>query len=83
MRKNIARLSVDCTPLERQKIKVLSSLSGETMTEWVMDAVREKMKKESSRLPNEKTTKALLDSQEGKGVKDYGNIEELFEDLGI
>ena len=83
MSKDTVRLSVDCSLEERQKIKVISTLSGETMSSWIMDAVRERIKKEAKRLPNEKTRKALLESQKGKGVKRHGSIEELFDYLEI
>ena len=83
MSKNKVRLSVDCSPEERQKLKVLSTLSGSTMSEWIMDAVRLRMDKEIKKLPNKKTQNALLESKQGEGVKRHNSLEELFEDLGI
>lgn len=83
MSKNKVRLSVDCSAEERQKLKVLSTLSGSTMSEWIMDAVRLRMDKEIKKLPNKKTQKALLESKKGKGVKCHNSLEELFEGLSI
>ena len=83
MSKGKVRLSVDCSPELRQRLKVLCTISGETMSDWVMEAVRLRMKEESSKTPNKMTQEALQDSRRGKGVERHGSIEELFEDLGI
>ena len=77
------RLSIDCFPEERQKIKVLSALGDLTISEWVMECVREKFKKRSAHTPNKATKKSLKESEEGKGVKTYGSVEELFSELEL
>lgn len=64
------RLSVDCSPAERQQIKVLCALKGCTISDWVMDCVKERLKEEAERalrkkLPNKK--------------KKYASVEELFQ----
>jgi hypothetical protein len=76
-----ARLSVDCSIDERKTIKALSAMNDESMSRWVMEAVRERMRKEAKNLPNNKTIKALLDSQKGKGVRKHGSVEEVFKGL--
>lgn len=83
MSKETVRLSIDCSREERKKLKILSSMADCTMSDWVMSAVRQRIAKEIKKLPNKKTRDALIDSQQGKGVKKHNNIEELFEDLGI
>jgi hypothetical protein len=37
----------------------------------------------SDHIPNEETARVLRDAQEGKNLLNYGNLEEMFEDLGI
>lgn len=83
MPKEKVRLSIDCSPEDRQRVKIMCALSEQSISEWVMDAVRERMEKETKRLPNRKTQKALVESQKGIGVERHNSIEELFEDLGI
>jgi len=83
MSKDTVRLSVDCSEEERRRLKIFCTLSGYTISQWVMAAVREKMRNEAKHLPNKKTSQALTESEQGKGVRRYDDIEELFEDLGI
>lgn len=75
------RLSIDCGPRERQQIKVLAALHQETITEYVMKSVKERIAREHIHHPNKETAKALQESRKGEGVKTYDNMDELFEDL--
>ena len=83
MSRDKVRLSVDCSPEDRQKLKILCALKEESISKWVMDAVKQRMDREVEKLPNMKTQEALKESRKGKGVERHGTVEELFEDLGI
>jgi hypothetical protein len=77
------RLSVDCSQEERQQVKLLCTLHNKTISEWVMECVREKIQSESANLPNKKTVQALRESDRGEGVVTYDSVEELFSSLGL
>lgn len=36
-----------------------------------------------ARIPNATTRKALRDAEAGRGMTDYANVDEMFEDLGL
>ena len=77
------RLSIDCFSEERKKIKILSALKDMTISEWVMDCIRGKLKQETAHIPNKKTAEALRNSAKGKGTKKHATIEELFSTLDM
>ena len=77
------RLSVDCLHEERRKIKVFSAMADSSVSEWVMDCVRERISRMEAHIPNSETEKALEESDAGRGVKSYKTTGELFDDLGI
>ena len=82
-KRKTVRLSIDCLPEERQIIKILCLFTDQTITDYVMTCVRKEIKKEKENIPTILIIKALKDSSQGKGVKSYDNIDEMFEDLGI
>jgi hypothetical protein len=81
--KDKVRLSIDCSAEERRMIKALSALNDQTINDWVMALVREKLKRVKGHEPNEETVLALKESESGEGVSTYKSIDELFNDLEI
>ena len=77
------RLSIDCSPEDRQRIKLLCTLDHKTISEFVMECVHERLHQEKRNLPNRKTAKALRESERGEGVETYDSIEALFSKLDL
>ena len=83
MQDNKSRISLSCKPEEHIKIKVFAALCSMTISEYIMDCVRDKIYEDDGKIPNKETAKALEESAKGKGIKSYASIGELFEDLNL
>ena len=68
------RLSIDLSSEQHKKIKVLASLSGKTIREYVL----ERLFPDNEVGFNKKTLQAIADIEGGKNLAEYKNIEELF-----
>jgi antitoxin component of RelBE/YafQ-DinJ toxin-antitoxin module len=77
--KATARLTIDLSRTEHKRLKTAASLMGTTMKDLVLISVDEFLLKK----PNKVTLKAMKQSESGKGLKKFKNLEEFFEDLGI
>ena len=73
----ISRLTIDLPSSAHKKFKTVASLMGISMKDLVILSVEEFM----HRKPNKKTEAALKQSESGKGLKKFKNIEDLFKDL--
>ncbi len=60
-------------------MKMFAAHEYKTLNEFVLECVRMRL----GCTPNKTTEKALQQSESGKGLKRYSNLEELFDDLGI
>ncbi len=74
-----ARLTIDLPKTDHKRLKMAASLMGTTMKGLVLMSVDEFM----HRKPNKVTIKAIKQSEEGKNLKKFDSLEDLFEDLGI
>ena len=77
--KNV-RITIDIPKKEYKKLKILAALLGISMKEFIMDSLHETFK---SRIYNKKTLKAIRETEEGKNLKKFDSLEDMFEDLGI
>ena len=83
MEKKSGRINLSCTREEQKRIKVFATLNDMSISDFVMDCVRERLSAEKSSIPNEETRRALEESARGEGVKSYEKLEDLFDDLEI
>jgi hypothetical protein len=74
-----ARLTIDLSKTEHKRLKMAASMMGTTMKHLVLLSVDEFLHKK----PNKVTLKAMKQSESGKGLKKFNNLDELFDDLGI
>jgi len=77
------RISLDCLSEEHQRIKIYATLHRVTISEYILQLVREGMHKERIKTPNKETIQAFVESEKGKGVQSYKSIEDMFRELGI
>ena len=73
MNATTSRLTVDLPAKDHKRLKMTASLLDISMS------IEEFM----HRKPNKITEKALKDSQSGKNLKKFNNLDEMFDDLGI
>jgi hypothetical protein len=74
-----ARLTIDLPRADHKRLKMAASMIGTSMKDLVLMSVEEFM----HRKPNKVTIKAIKQSEAGKNLKKFQNLEDLFEDLGI
>ena len=79
MSTKMARLTIDLPQTEHKRLKLAASLMGTSIKALVLMSVEEFM----HRKPNKVTVKAIKQSDHGKGLKKFNNLDELFADLGI
>ena len=75
----ISRLTIDLPLSEHKRLKTAASILGTSMKELVLMSVEEFMHKKLNKV----TQKALKQSEQGRGLKKFSNLDDLFEDLGI
>lgn len=79
----MSRLSIEVTPEEHRHIRVLASLHGQKIRDFVLERVfgsASDGKKTEKRFSKE-TQKALEDLAKGKNLKRYKDVDALFKDL--
>lgn len=74
-----SRLTIDVPLAQHKRLKMAASMLGITMKGLVLMSVDNFM----HRKLNKVTEKALKQSELGKGLKKFDNLEELFDDLTI
>jgi antitoxin component of RelBE/YafQ-DinJ toxin-antitoxin module len=74
-----ARLTIDMERSEHKRLKMAASMMGTSIKNLVLMSVEEFMQKK----PNKVTMKAMKQSEVGKGLKKFKNLDEMLEDLGI
>jgi hypothetical protein len=74
-----ARLTIGLTKAEHKRLKMAASMMGTSMKDLVLISVDGFL----HRKPNKVTLKAMKQSESGKGLKKFSNMNEFFEDLGI
>ncbi len=79
MSTKVSRLTIDIPAAEHRRWKTLASLMDVSMKELVLMSVENFMQKK----PNKVTQKALKQSINGKNLKKFNNLNDLFDDLGI
>jgi hypothetical protein len=79
MSHKMSRLTIDLPASEHKRLKTAASMMNVSMKRFVLMSVSDFMEKR----PNEVTEKTLKQSREGKNLKKFDTLSDLFEDLGI
>ena len=74
-----ARLTIDLPKAAHKRLKMTASMMGTTIKDLVLMSVDEFM----HRKPNKVTVKAIKQSETGKGLKKFDNLDAFFANLGI
>ena len=75
----ISRLTIDLPSSDHKKLKMAASLMDISMKQLVLMSLDSLMQKKFNKV----TEKALKQSEKGKNLKKFDNIDDFFEDLGI
>lgn len=75
------RMSIDVNPDFHKAIKAHAALHSETVREYVIEAIMDRVRKE--KVFNEMTVRTLEKSAKGLDLKRYKSMKELYKDLGI
>jgi hypothetical protein len=79
MSAKIARLTIDLPKNEHKRLKMVASMMGTSMKVLVLMSVDAFMQMK----PNKVTKKAMQQSEKGKNLKKFENLEAFFDDLGL
>lgn len=79
MSAKVARLTIDISLSEHRKIKTAATMMGTTIKNFMLMSVEDFMQRKLNKV----TEKALKLSVQGKGLKKFKSLDELFEDLGV
>lgn len=77
--KETIRMTVDVPASQHKRVKILSSILGISISDFIRESIEEKLNKK----PNKLTQQVLKESELGKNIKTFNSLEDLFEDLGI
>lgn len=75
------RLSIEVTPQERRRLKILAEAQGLTLKALVFSILEPILYPE--RVPNEETIKALEDCEKGVGLTVCDSIEDFWNKMGF
>lgn len=79
MSHKISKLTLDIPASEHRRIKMAASMMGTTMKDLMLLSFEVFMKRKLNKV----TEKALKLAEQGKNLKKFNSLDELFEDLGI
>lgn len=79
MSARLKRFTMDLSPKEYKRLSVAASIMGISKKELIITSVDEFTHKKL----NKKTEATLKATDQGKNLKKFDSLEEMFEDLGI
>ena len=79
----MSRINIEIPDSEHQKLKIIAAINSMPIKEFVLDAVREKIRIQLYKQPNDETLQAFRETDTGIGLTRHKNIKALFKDLGL
>jgi antitoxin component of RelBE/YafQ-DinJ toxin-antitoxin module len=90
MKNELSRITVDISASTHQKLKALAALKGVSMRRIIEELIELRLAAQPkkgecpySHTPNKKTLKSIKEVEAKKGLKEYKDVEDLFNKLGI
>lgn len=78
---DFTRMSIDIPNEEHRKLKAIAALKGVSMKAIILECLSRELY--SDNVPNKLTEKTFRESDEGKNIKEYKDLEDLRSQLGI
>jgi mRNA interferase YafQ len=79
----MSRINIEIPNEDHQKLKIFAAISGESIKDLVLAAIKEKIYSGLEKKPNDLTLKAFAEVDSGNGLTTHRSISELFQDLGL
>jgi len=75
------RLSVDMDSKDHRKLKILAEANGMSLREFILTLLEPLLY--PNKKPNKETMKSIEQTEKGKGLKTFSNVEEMWKELGL
>ncbi|MCH9626692.1 MAG: hypothetical protein S4CHLAM2_03200 [Chlamydiales bacterium] len=75
------RMSIDIPDEEHRKLKAIAALRGVSMKAIILECLSRELYSDNS--PNKLTERAFQDSDKGKNIQKYKDLDDLRSQLGI
>ncbi len=76
-----SRMTIDIPPDEHKKLKAVAALLGVPLKDLVLNCLRKYVLSEN--IPNAETTACFKETDEGKNLVRFKDVEDLINTLGI
>jgi hypothetical protein len=81
MSSDTTRLTFDMPASEHKRLKALAALKGVSLKKLILSCLHEILLSESSL--NEETVRSLRETDEGKGLTEHKDVDDMLNRLGI
>lgn len=75
------RLTFELPAVDHKKLKAIAALTGVSLKDLILNCLKEHLL--SEKVPNEETIQVFKDTDEGKNLVHYKNVEDLINKLGL
>ena len=75
------RLTFELPVVDHKKLKAIAALSGVSLKDLILNCLKENLLSENT--PNEKTLKVFKETDEGKNLVHYKDINDLIDKLDL
>jgi len=79
----MSRINIEIPNSDHQKLKILAAVSGSSIKELVLSAIKEKIDLNLDKKPNDLTLNSFLEVDRSVGLTTHNNLSDLFQDLGF
>ncbi len=79
--KRTTRMTIDVPARQHRRLKAIAALRGVPMKQIVLECIDKELY--SQNIPNGETLKVFQETDEGKNLYHYEDVDEMFKKLGI
>ncbi|MFI4984223.1 MAG: hypothetical protein ACHP6I_03400 [Rickettsiales bacterium] len=79
----MSRINIEIPNSDHQMLRIVAAATTTSVKDLVLSAIRDKIRLECQKQPNEETLMAFKETDTGKGLVKHSNISSLLEDLGL
>lgn len=78
---NHTRLTFELPSVDHKKLKAIAALAGVSLKDLILTCLKENLLSEN--IPNEETVTVFKETDEGKNLVHYKNVNDLIDKLGL
>ncbi len=79
----MSRINIEIPGEDHQRLRILAAATETSIKEIVLSAIKEKVRCEINKTPNETTLAAFAETDTGVGLTKHNTLADLFADLGL